>query len=111
MSIKEDFKPIEPIEPAKPRGKLRTKPPAKPKKITERIDFNFPKTLLGALLVAGGIGCNYVGFLNFASNYLLTSGIALVVAGVGLKINRVKQGRSAWQNEANIIKSLLKKGK
>jgi len=112
MSIKEDFKPIEPIEPAKARGKLRNEQPSKVRKFTEKADFNFPKTLFGIALIGAGIGCNYVGFLSFMSDWLLNAGIGLMVVGIGLKINRAKTGRGkVWQNEINIIKSILKKGK
>jgi len=112
MSIKEDFKPIKPIEPAKTRGKLRNEQPSKVRKYIENADLNFPKTLLGIVLIGAGIGCNYVGFLSFASDMLLNAGIGLAIVGLGLKINRVKTGKGRmWQNEINLIKSLIKKGK
>jgi hypothetical protein len=98
---------------SEPRIKFRGEEPKveKVKTLTEKADFNFPKTLLGVVLIGAGIGCNYVGFLAFASDMLLNAGIGLTVAGIGLKINRVAKGGRAWQNEINLLKSIIKKGK
>jgi hypothetical protein len=104
---------IKKIKPPEPRIKFRGEEPKveKVKTLTEKADFNFPKTLLGVVLIGAGIGCNYVGFLSFASDWLIGTGIGVAVAGLGLKINRAAKGRSAWQNEINLLKSIIKKGK
>jgi hypothetical protein len=101
------------IKPPEPRIKFRGEEPKveKVKTLTEKADFNFPKTLFGVVMIGAGIGCYYVGFLGFAGDMLLNAGIGLTIAGIGLKINRVNKGGKAWQHEINLIKSIIKKGK
>lgn len=103
MTKIKDMLPIERQEPAelKPRGKVQ--------KIAEKADLNFPKTVFGVILIAAGVGCNYVGFLSWASNYLIEAGLTMAAIGIGFKIKKGIDGKNIWQNEVNIIKSLTKK--
>jgi len=111
MSIKDDFKPIVTPDTPESRDVYRKPTFAKVTKIPKANEnkINFPKTFFGVMLIAAGVGCNYVGFLGWASNYLIEAGLTIAALGIGFKIKKGLDGKNVWQNEVNIIKSIFRK--
>lgn len=67
--------------------------------------FALPKTILGALLIAGGV--------LLKNETLVNAGITMISVGVGSKAIKKVQGKDPWEHEKqfSVLTELFKKGK
>ena len=95
------------------RGKFRYNAPEIKKVVSasaEKTDkkLSFPKMLSGVGLAGIALAVKmYVPFIPFM-DVLFITGVGTAIAGLGIKLDRIKKGGDFWQNEKSIWDSLTK---
>lgn len=94
----------------KRRGMYRYTEPVirKASAAAEKADFNFPKTAVGIFLAGAAVALKIFAPVVPFTEVLFVMGITTAAAGIGVKIDRVKKGGSAWQNETDLMNKIVK---